>query len=172
MILYIQIHWLPVLSLAAEQQNIFGYWLGWSLFSYVTKYFNWVTEWMEEIIKPSERATSACQRKSDMVFVLGYENEKVACVLESQDDSECGCAGVFICGRWRWKQFAVVRFSCRLVSSLLLWSREPRLQKSPASGHFKSACQPPHLTLPHTHVTHLIFLSFLHCLETYYLLYA
>lgn len=47
---------------------------------------------MEEIIKPRERAISACHRKSDMVFVLGYENEKVTCVLESQDDdSECGC---------------------------------------------------------------------------------
>lgn len=51
---------------------------------------------MEEIINPSERAISACQRKSDMVFVLGYENEKVACVLESQDDSECGCACVYL----------------------------------------------------------------------------
>ncbi len=55
---------------------------------------------MEKIIKPSERAVSACQRKSDMVFVLGYENKKVACVLEIQDDSECGWACVFIYGRW------------------------------------------------------------------------
>lgn len=54
---------------------------------------------MEEIIKQSERAISACQRKSDMVFMLGYENEKVLFVLEIQDDSKCGWACVFIYGR-------------------------------------------------------------------------